>query len=415
MPRLSDTMEEGTINAWLVEDGTIVTSGQEVVEIEGDKATIVVEAGSGGLLTILQPEGSTLAVREPIAWIGDDPPGTDGAEHPVGAAQPPATPAQTEAVAGGGASGNQSAGARAVRVSPVARRLAAEHGVDVSTLAGSGPGGRIVVADVEAAQGAQGGGSRSAGAPARGRPAATSEETDPADGTAATETAKGVPQRLQLSRTQELIARRMATAKATIPDFQAWIDVNMEKALELRARLRDSGAAAPSLNDMIVHAVARSLREFPRVNGSYGDGSVELYPRVNVALAVASEDALYAPTIFDADVKSLAEIAVEARKLTALGREGRLTPAQTAGATFTVSNLGMFGVSGFRAIVSPPQSAILAVGAVERRVVAVQDAVAIRPCLTATLSIDHRIVYGAEAARFLAHLRAQLESPEEER
>jgi pyruvate dehydrogenase E2 component (dihydrolipoamide acetyltransferase) len=164
---------------------------------------------------------------------------------------------------------------------------------------------------------------------------------------------------------------------------------------------------------MIVRATAMTLREFPRVNGSYRDGALELYPRINIAIAVASDDALYAPTIFDANTKSLADIASETRALSELGRAEQLTPAQTAGATFTVSNLGMFGVGGFRALVSPPQSAILAIGAVERRVVAVADEIVIRPYLTATLSIDHRIVYGAEAARFLAHLRTQLETPEE--
>jgi pyruvate dehydrogenase E2 component (dihydrolipoamide acetyltransferase) len=393
MPRLSDTMEEGTINAWLVADGALVASGEEIVEIEGDKATTTVEANADGPLTILQPEGTTLAVREPIAWIGADAPSVaDPSPH----AAPPSSGGASAAGAPAGAAdaaGSQTANVTTPRVSPVARRLADERGVDLLTVTGSGPGGRIVVADVEAAQSA-----RAAEQPGR-----------------AVAKAKGEPQRVALSRTQDLIAQRMASAKATVPDFQAWIDVNMGQASALRERLRAERAPAPSLNDMIVRAVARSLREFPRVNGSYRDGGLDLYPRVNVAIAVASDDALYAPTIFDADNKSLAEIAAETRELTALGRDGQLTPAQTAGATFTVSNLGMFGVSGFRALVSPPQSAILAIGAIERRVVAVADAVAIRPYLTATLSIDHRIVYGAEAARFLAHLRAQLESPEENR
>jgi pyruvate dehydrogenase E2 component (dihydrolipoamide acetyltransferase) len=397
MPRLSDTMEEGTINAWLVADGTHVSKGQEIVDIEGDKATTTVEANADGPLKILQPEGTTLAVREPIAWIGTDAPSI-AAAPPAGAPPAAASAPVADAEADTGAVTDsaavaQTANAPARRVSPVARRLADERGIDLATVTGTGPGGRIVVADLEGMQ----------------HPAAAVEP-----GGAVT-TAKGEPQRVQLSRTQELIAARMANAKATIPDFQAWIHVNMEKAIALRERLRAETAPAPSLNDMIVRAVARTLREFPRVNGSYRDGALELYPRINVAIAVASDDALYAPTIFDADTKSLAEIAAESRELTALGREGQLTPAQTAGATFTVSNLGMFGVSGFRALVSPPQSAILAIGAIERRVVAVADAVAIRPYLTATLSIDHRVVYGAEAARFLAHLRTQLESPEENR
>jgi pyruvate dehydrogenase E2 component (dihydrolipoamide acetyltransferase) len=390
MPRLSDTMEEGTINAWLVADGALVSSGEEIVEIEGDKATTTVEANADGPLTILQPEGTTLAVREPIAWIGADAPSVADARSaltpPADSAPAPADPTDSATVAHAAerptaraatSVAARSASTAAPRVSPVARRLAEERGVDLSTITGSGPGGRIVVVDVEGAQSA-------------------SADVRPGE---AVSTAKGEPERVQLSRTQELIARRMASAKATVPDFQAWIDVNMEHAIALRERLRAERSPAPSLNDMIVRAAARSLRE---------------YPRVNVAIAVASDDALYAPTIFDADRKSLTEIAAEARQLTALGRSGKLTPAQTAGATFTVSNLGMFGVSGFRALISPPQSAILAIGAIERRAVAVADDVAIRPYLTATLSIDHRIVYGAEAARFLAHLRTQLESPGED-
>jgi pyruvate dehydrogenase E2 component (dihydrolipoamide acetyltransferase) len=379
MPRLSDTMEEGTINAWLVADGALVSSGEEIVEIEGDKATTAVEAPADGPLTILQPEGTTLAVREPIAWIGTDAPSTLA---PPRAAEPVADTGAGASLDGAPA---PSGTVPPSRVSPVARRLAAERGVDLATVTGSGPDGRIVVADIEGVQLA----------------------VEPGE---AVSTAKGEPRRVQLSRTQELIARRMASAKATIPDFQVWIDVNMEGAIALRERLREGSAPAPSLNDMIVRATASALREFPHVNGSYRDGGFELYPRVNVAIAVASDDALYAPTIFDADTKSLAEIAAETRTLSELGRAGRLTPAQTAGATFTVSNLGMFGVSGFRALVSPPQSAILAIGAVERRVVAAGDSVVVRPYLTATLSVDHRIVYGAEAARFLARLRTELEA-----
>jgi pyruvate dehydrogenase E2 component (dihydrolipoamide acetyltransferase) len=401
MPRLSDTMEEGTILAWLVADGATVSIGEEIVEIEGDKATTAGTATAEGPLKIIQAEGVTVAVREPIAWIGDDVP---AAPEPAAAATAKAAAPEPAAAATAkdpaSDAGGRAPGRGGPSVSPVARRLAAERGIDLATVPGSGPGGRIVVSDVEAVSSPQ-------------ADRAASAARTPDDTATPAETAKGAPTRVELTRTQELIASRMASAKATIPDFQLWVDIDMETALAERESLRSGGAAPSSLNDMIVRAVARALREFPNVNATYRDGSFEHYPRVNVAVAVAAERALYAPTIFDADRKSLAEIATETRMLAALGREGRLTPAQTAGATFTVSNLGMFGISGFRALVTAPQSGILAIGSIEERIVPVDGQPAVRRRLTATLSIDHRIVYGAEAARFLARVRELLESKEE--
>ncbi|HEX3511890.1 MAG TPA: dihydrolipoamide acetyltransferase family protein [Solirubrobacteraceae bacterium] len=389
MPRLSDTMEEGTIVAWLVADGATVSLGEEVVEIEGDKATTAGSATAEGTLKILCAEGETVSVREPIAWIGDDAPAA--AEHDE-AAQPVAP--QRAAAA--------SEPARAeVSASPVARRLAAELGVDLAAISGSGPAGRIVREDVE---------SFAAASPAE---AATAEPAA-AEAPEAVDTAKGAPVRVALSRTQELIARRMAASKATIPDFQLWVSIDMEAAIARRDHLREQHPPGPSINDQIVHAVGVALGEFPNVNGSYREGEFEHHPRVNVAVAVAADDALYAPTVLDADTRSLEQIAASTRELTALAREGKLTPAQTAGATFTVSNLGMFGVTGFRALVSAPQSGILAVGAIEPRVVAVEGEARIRRCLTATLSVDHRIVYGAEGAAFLARVRELLEAKEEQ-
>ena len=400
LPRLSDTMEEGTILEWMVADGTNVAKGEEVVEIEGDKATMAVAADADGRFRILVAAGETVPVLEPIAWIGSDAPAEAGAGSgpPAGAepepsAEPaPAPPAPEAAPAAG----------RRPSVSPVARRFAAEHGIDLAAVTGTGPGGRVVIADVKAAAGA-------AATPVAPAPAAASQPaaSQPAAASGASRSVPATP-------TQALIARRMSEAKASVPDFQAWVEIEMEAAKAARAARRADGAEPPSYNDFVVAAAARALREFPRLNGSYRNGSFELHERVNVGVAVAAEEALLVPTVFDADRKSAAEIGAEARRLAELGRAGALSAAQMAGATFTVSNLGMFGVTGFRAIVSPPQAAILAVGAVRPRVVPHEGGIAVRDVLVANLSVYHRIVYGAEAARFLALLRELLEQRLEE-
>jgi pyruvate dehydrogenase E2 component (dihydrolipoamide acetyltransferase) len=244
--------------------------------------------------------------------------------------------------------------------------------------------------------------------------------------------AKGKTTSVELSRTQRTIARRMAESKATIPDFTLTVDVDMEACVELRAELKrlshpgtDGGSAArgggggvaPTYNDMIVKACALALREHPRANGSYRDGRFELHSRVNVgvAVAVASDDptagALVVPTVFDADTKALGEIARETRALAERVRDGSITPPELSGGTFTVSNLGMYGIANFTAIVNPPQAAILAVGAVEQHAVVRDGEIVARHTMSVTLACDHRILYGADAALVLARVRELLEEP----
>jgi len=218
----------------------------------------------------------------------------------------------------------------------------------------------------------------------------------------------------QLSRTQQTIARRMAEAKATVPDFHVSTEVDMAAAVAVRAQLKALASdehPAPSFNDFVVKAAALALREFPRANGAYKDGRFELYERVNVGVAVAADDALVVPTIFDADQKSLGEIALESRALAARVRSGAVTPPELSGGTFTVSNLGMFGVTEFTAIVNGGQAGILAVGALRDEAVVVDGAVVPGERMTLTLVADHRILYGADAARVLARIRALLEEP----
>jgi pyruvate dehydrogenase E2 component (dihydrolipoamide acetyltransferase) len=419
MPRLSDSMEEGTILTWLVEDGAEVSRGQEIAEIETDKATMAYEADVAGVLRIAVPAGQTVPVGRTIATIGDVPaPPASGA--PGEDARPPAAP-------GSGCSG--------ATASPVARRLARRLGLDLATVTGSGARGRVVKADVRAAAQAAvpGPGAGAAGAratqPAQAAaamaaaeaavahvpaPAVPAEpaEAAPADGAApAAGGPKGETTAEELNRVQKAVARRMAESKATVPHFAISMDVDMTEASALRAALKPILDPAPSVTDIVVKATALALRRHPRANGSYTDGRFELYRRVNVGVAVAASDALVVPTVFDADAKSLGAIAADLRGLAVRVRDGSVTAPELGGGTFTVSNLGMFGVDRFTAIVNPPQAGILCVGAVTERPVAVAGELVVRPVMTLTLSCDHRILYGADAARFLAEIRGLLEAP----
>jgi pyruvate dehydrogenase E2 component (dihydrolipoamide acetyltransferase) len=456
MPRLSDSMEEGTILKWLKAEGDEVTRGDELVEIETDKATMTYEADSAGTLSIVAQEGDTLPIGEVIARIGagGEAPAGDGAKAaatqeaeasgnggpseappasaPAAIAEPPAAapepePAAAAAEPAATAPSPEGNGGRA-KASPVARRIAREQGIDLTALQGTGPGGRIVKADVEAA--ASGGAAQAAApaeaapAPAQAPPAAPAEPQaapaaavppPPPAGVAETGTAKGDVGVQELTRTQQVIARRMAESKATVPEFTIATDVDMEGAVELRKQLKAAAetvnGAMPSYNDMVVKASALALREYPRANGSYKDGHFELYSRVNVGVAVAAQEALVVPTVFDADRKSLGEIARDTRTLAERVRANAITPPELSGGTFTVSNLGMFGVTEFSAVINPPQAAILAVGKMEPRAVVRDGEIVARNIMTITLVCDHRILYGADAAEFLARIKALLEQP----
>jgi pyruvate dehydrogenase E2 component (dihydrolipoamide acetyltransferase) len=287
--------------------------------------------------------------------------------------------------------------------------MARELGVELARLEGSGPGGRIVKADVQAA--AEGDGAKAA--PAEAAPeeerAAPAPAREPERGEAG---AKGQAEIHELTRLQQTVGRRMAESKATAPDFSISLDVDMTRAVELRTRLKEVADPAPSYNDMVVKAAAHALREHPRVNGAYRDGKWELYERVNVGVAVAAEEALVVPTVFDADKKSLGTIAREARALIEKVREKTITPPELSGATFTVSNLGMYGIERFVPIINPPQAAILSVGALGKKpAVDERGRVVARDQLTLSLACDHRILYGADGAQFLARVKELLEQP----
>ncbi len=429
MPRLSDTMEEGTILRWLKQDGEHVARGQELVEIETDKAAMVYESDQDGTLQRVAAEGDTLPVGQVIARVGDaagagDSAATDtaGARGAAGAAPTGASPsangiadareepdAEPVQAAGGETVGAThptppDGGGGRLKASPLARRVAREQGIDLASLSGSGPGGRIVKVDVEAAAAGSVPGATSAPAvsPAPAVPAPREDVS----------TAKGQTTTRELTRMQQTIARRMAESKATIPDFTLQSDVDMEACVALRTELkRISSHDAPTYNDMVVKAAALALREYPRANGSYKDGALQLHSRVNVGVAVAAQDALVVPTVFDADEKSLGEIAREARALAGRVRDGTITPPELGGGTFTVSNLGMYGIKSFGAIINPPQAAILSVGSVEARAVVREQQLVARHTMTLSLVCDHRILYGADAAEFLARIRELLQTP----
>ncbi len=394
MPRLSDSMDEGTILQWLVGEGDRVVEGTPLVEVETDKASVTYESEHVGTVLALYAEvGDSVAVGAPIAVIGDaagprvDPQtvtsqGQSGRNLPERSAPAEAT-AQPPVTA-------SSAGGTRAKASPLARRIAAELGVDLATLAGSGPGGRVIRADVEA----------------------STPESAPQTAQGDRASAKGEATSEELNRGQRTVARRTAESRATVPDFELRCEVDMSQAVAVRDQLRAIAEPPPSYNDLIVKAVAVALREFPRVNSSYRDAAFERYSRVNVGIAVAVQDGLMVPTIFDADRKSLAEISSASTELTARARDGSITPGEVSGATFSISNLGMYGVDSFSAVINPPHAAILAVGSLKPRPV-VDDAgtVVARPTIKLALACDHRILYGADAARFLARVRELLEKP----
>ncbi|HEV7773637.1 MAG TPA: dihydrolipoamide acetyltransferase family protein [Conexibacter sp.] len=423
MPRLSDSMEEGTILRWLVADGAAVARGDEIAEIETDKANMTYEADAAGVFRAVAAEGDALLVGAVIAHVlgdGEEAPASSGSVSPSvlpGTADTSTGQDTSSESADEGASpsastsmpavGDGSEPSTRVKVSPVARRLARELGVELASLAGSGPSGRIVKADVEAAAAEPQAApiSQTSPPPAAGGPVPSAV---PAVGG----TGKGEVTVVELTSTQKTIARRMAESKATVPDFQVRTEADVTDLLALRKQIKAAQETAPSVNDFVVKACGLALREHPRANGAYRDGAFELYGRANVGVAVAAEGTLIVPTIFDADTQPVTAIAQTTRALAARVRDGKILPPELSGGTFTVSNLGMFGVTSFTAVVNPGQAAILAVGAaVERPTVAADGSLAPRALMDLSLSCDHRILYGADAAQFLARVRELLQTP----
>ncbi len=444
MPRLSDSMDEGTVLRWLKQPGDEVAAGEELVEIETDKATMTYESPESGILSAPAAEGTTHPVDAVIATVGaatggsgPDAPSRDGdgasskpsppARSPMSAAAPASviqpqiddSVVAADPILSNGSEGfSGSPSGDATRATPLARRIAAAHGVKLAAVTGTGPRGRITRSDVAAAAGLPAPAPAAPSAPRADETRQTEPIPQPVEesrrsdrGAAGSDGAKGDTITQDPTRAQQVIARRMAEAKATVPHFQVQTEVLLDALLELRGRLKAQTDQPPSINDFIVKASALALREFPLANGSYREGRFELHDRINVGVAVATDDALIVPTVGDADWRSLGAIASETRRLAGAVRAGTITPSELSGATFTVSNLGMYGMTAITPVLNIPQAAILGVGAARPVLARVDGEIVDRQLMTLTLSCDHRILYGAGAAQFLSRIRELLEQP----
>ena len=418
MPRLSDTMEEGTIGRWLVHEGDAFAEGDVLAEIETDKATMEFQAyDAGTVLRILVGDGETVALGAPIAIVGAEgetadeaasagnggttqPPQEEAAAEPE--PEPKAAPARKPSKSSSKAKaavGNGSRSAAALRVSPIARRMADEAGIDLAAMAGrgSGPEGRVVKADVE-------------------RLISSGELTRPAaaDASPAAESAPAEGEIRELTPMLKAVATRMTQSKQTVPHFYVESEIDMTRAMQLRAEL-NSGLAESgdkiSVNDLIVRASAQALIQHPQAHRSYVDGKHVYHAHANIGIAVALDDGLIVPVLNEADTKPVREISRETRDLAGRARAGKLKQREIEGATFSVSNLGMFDVANFEAIINPPESAIIAVGATVDRPVVVDGEIVVRKIMRVTLSCDHRACSGADGAKLLQTIKQLLQSP----
>jgi pyruvate dehydrogenase E2 component (dihydrolipoamide acetyltransferase) len=420
MPRLSDTMEQGTVARWVKQEGDQVVAGDVIAEIDTDKATMDLTAYEDGvLLKILVGEGESAELGTPIALIGAEgeevPETAAGGNGSSQAAPREARPEESDERQAREREPAQSepreppdqktAGEAAVEVkaSPIARRIAAEAGLDLRELAGSGPDGRIVKADVERALAKEGRPGRAAAGPAiaerersAGRPPSAEDEV------------------VDATPMLRAVAHRMSESQATVPHFYLNAEIDMGRTLELREELNQALADADekiSINDLIMRAAALALVENPKFHRSWHDGKLVLHTSAHVGIAVALDDGLIVPVVRSVEQKSVREIARESRDLVERAQAGKLKQPEIEGGTFSVSNLGMFGIPSFSAVVNPPEPGILAVGAAVKRPVVIDDSVQVRPIMAVTLSVDHRATSGAEGARLLASIKRLLEQP----
>ena len=389
MPRLSDTMSEGTVGRWLKNVGDQVAVGEIIAEIETDKATMELESFDAGTLQrIVIPAGKTVPIGDVIAYIGD---GVLPMETPPAASGiVPVTAVSTLIVPVPLAPAVHDTEAGRVKASPVAKRIANELGVDLRQVAGSGPGGRIIKGDVQEF-------------------AAQMTSSTPAP-TPATDSS-AVP----MSRMRKAISRAMSESKPGVPHIYVTMEIAMDAAMSLREQIIASGTTI-SVNDVVVKAAALALRTVPAVNASYTVGSdgqpaIARHPAIHVSVAVSLPDGLIAPVVRDADKKSIGTISAEIRDLAARARDGTIKPSELDGATFQITSLGKFGVIEFGSIIVVPQAASLAVGAVRKVPVVRNDQIVIGQVMNVTLSTDHRVVDGAVAAQYLQELKRLLESP----
>ncbi len=422
MPKLSEAMESGKVTKWLKREGEPVTGGDVIAEIETDKANVEIEAfGSGVLRRIIVPDGGQVPVGEVIAVIADPADDLGGvgaaAPGPAGGLPKPETyrsapgttavvpAAQASAHAQAAAPGGAVGGGR-VKASPLARKVAAQSGVDLKRVQGTGPGGRIVRRDVETALAA-------ASSPAPAAPAAAAGIPIPTRAPAVVAPRPGVEfEDVPLTSMRAAIARNMPLSKGPVPHFYVTSEVAMDRAGALREELNGlEGSPRVSVTDMVIRACALALRLHPAVNASFQGQAVRVYHRVHMGIAVSLQEGLITPVLRDCDAKPLAQIAMDARDLAERARGGKLRVQELSGATFTLSNLGMFDVEEFSAIINPPEGAILAVGSVLEKPVAEGGQLRVGRRMRMTLSCDHRVIDGATGARFLQEVKRLLEAP----
>ncbi len=435
MPKLSDTMEEGTIATWKKKSGDAVKKGEVLAEVESDKATFDLEADSDGTLNIVVEAGQAVPVGAQIAQIakegeaaapskpapkaepapakpkaaGSSEAGTTDAEGSGGKHGSPAANAASEEAAavpeetvssrasGPAETGGDETGGDRIKASPIALRLAAEMGLDIRTLTGSGPDGRIVKEDVLAAAKPKGASSPSRGSAPRPERPRTGPEVE----------------HEEISRMQSIVAKRMVLSKTTVPHFYVSTEVRMDEAVKVQKQIREAveGAEKVTISDLVMRACALAIRKHPEVNSSWAEDHIEIKKRINIGFAVAQPKGLVVPVLRDVDEKDLVQISIESRQLIERARAGKPSPQDLEGGTFSVSNLGMFGVSEFAAVVNPPEAAIVAVGAIRDTPVVEGGRVIPGKTMKLTISVDHRVLYGANAAQFLAEVRRLLENP----
>lgn len=430
MPKLSPTMEEGQISRWLKKEGDKVAMGEPLAEIDTDKATMEMQALTNGVLRkIIVGEGQSAPLGQPIAIVGEAdedissllaeapaaaPPAQPSAQQAPAQPEPPPAPAeqpappQAQAAAGSAANGRQAAAPAPATsgrliVSPLAARMAAESGLDLRSVQGSGPNGRIIKKDIEAAL------SQPKAPPAGQR---YPRAVEPAQFQPA-EIAAASPYRDEpATQIRQTIAKRLVTSLGPVPHFFLTTDIEMDRAAEMRKGIN---ALDPdlkiSINDIIIKVTAAALIQHPEVNASYQDKFVRYYEQADIGVAVAIEDGLITPVVRAANQKSLSQIAAEVRELAERARSKRLKPEEYTGATFSISNLGMFGIDEFTAVINPPEGAILAIGAMTPKPVVRDNEIVIRQIMRVTMSCDHRVIDGATGAKFLQTFKKILENP----
>jgi pyruvate dehydrogenase E2 component (dihydrolipoamide acetyltransferase) len=416
MPALSPTMEEGTLAKWLVKEGDTVAAGDVLAEIETDKATMEFEAvDEGTIAKILIAEGTDeVKVGTVIALIageGEDPasPAPAPAPAPPAAASPSPAPAAAAPAPAATPQPRQDAGSR-IKASPLARRLAEQQGIDLASLTGSGPGGRIVKADIEGVEGKAG--------LRQAQPERVVGAAPPAAAPAPAPTAAAVPdiphEAAKLSNIRKTIARRLTESKQQVPHIYLTVDVRLDALLKLRSELNaslESRGVKLSVNDMLIKALAAALIEVPACNVMYTPSELISFKRADISVAVSTPTGLITPIVKEADTKPLSAISTEMKDLAARAREGKLKPEEYQGGTASLSNMGMFGISVFSAVINPPQGMIMAIGAGEKRPWVVDGALQVATIMSATGSFDHRAIDGADGAQLMQAFKRLIEAP----